>query len=473
VDPAGARARREDAEREQARVRFFRSHGGGSVFGRGLPADEALRSESNIGKRALGYQDAGMDERMDLLRVLALVDAINGRGPEERVALWRAERAARAAHQPSGDAGDRGDAGGPGGEGDRGDAPSGPDGGGGPGEDGPGTRGTGEDDDTGSHGGDGEDGAGEDDADGDSGGSDGGGPGRGSGPGQDDGPGGGSGPRGGGGTPGSGGGTGAGSGGGGAPAGTPDPGLPSLVHLTLPLADLLDRRAQRPGEAPGYGSLDPALVRQLAHAAIRSPRTRFCPTLTDDNGHAAARGCARLLRQTPAARGTRNGKKTRRTRRNGQNGPPGGARDGPGWDLTPDATRPGPPGGHGSWILTLPEGRRYRLGLHPIPLEHCGHARETRAYRPGRLLRRLVQVRDGECTFTGCSRPARESDFEHAIPYDKGGRTDFGNAGARSRRCHRAKQIPGWAVTQPQPGWHQWKVPSGRTYTKGPKRWPA
>jgi len=86
VDPEGARRRREDAEREQARVTFFRSHGGGgAVFGCGLPADEALRSESNIQKRALEYQDAGIGERIDLLRVLALVDTINGRGLDERV----------------------------------------------------------------------------------------------------------------------------------------------------------------------------------------------------------------------------------------------------------------------------------------------------------------------------------------------------------------------------------------------------
>ncbi|HEY2270992.1 MAG TPA: DUF222 domain-containing protein [Streptosporangiaceae bacterium] len=478
VDPAGARQRREQAEREQARVKFFRSHGGaGSLFACGLPADEALRSESNVQKRALEYQDAGLDETMDLLRVLALVDTINGRGLDERVALWRAEQAARTGGQdPASDdtmsPEDGGNAEGgpsdPGGGGDPGDA--GEDGGAGRDDDtgerngpggGEGPRGDGADTDGSSRNGTGEDGAGEDDANGNG----------------DDGPGGGSGP-GGGGSPGSGGGgedSGAGGGGGGVPAGRPDPGLPSLVHLTLPLADLLDRRAQRPGEAPGYGSLDPALVRQLADAAIRSPGTRFCFTAVDDDGHAAAHGCARLIR-APAARGTRNTKKIRRTRRNGQTGPPGSPRDGPpatGWDLTPDTTRPGPPGGHGSWILTLPGGRRYRIDLHAIPLEHCDHAYETPGYRPGRLLRHLVQVRDGECTFTGCSRPARESDFEHATPYDKGGRTDFCNAGARSRRCHRVKQIPGWAVTQVQPGWHTWTVPSGRTYTKAPKRYPS
>ena len=64
----------------------------------------------------------------------------------------------------------------------------------------------------------------------------------------------------------------------------------------------------------------------------------------------------------------------------------------------------------------------------------------------------MVQVRDYQCTYPTCSRHARESDFEHALPYDKGGRTCGGNAGARSRQCHIVKQSPGWTVTQPKPG---------------------
>jgi hypothetical protein len=69
--------------------------------------------------------------------------------------------------------------------------------------------------------------------------------------------------------------------------------------------------------------------------------------------------------------------------------------------------------------------------------------------------------------------PAWRCDFEHAIPYEKGGRTDACNAGARSRRCHQVKQSRGWTVTQPRPGWHQWTAPSGRTYVKGPMQYPA
>jgi hypothetical protein len=111
--------------------------------------------------------------------------------------------------------------------------------------------------------------------------------------------------------------------------------------------------------------------------------------------------------------------------------------------------------------------------LDPVPTYTCDHRYETRAYQPGDKLRHLVQVRDGTCTFPPCSRHARESDFEHAQPYDQGGKTCTCNAGARSRACHRVKQTPGWSVTQPQPGWHQWTTPAGRVYIQEPWRYPA
>ena len=146
---------------------------------------------------------------------------------------------------------------------------------------------------------------------------------------------------------------------------------------------------------------------------------------------------------------------------------------GPGsWTLT-RTDDPGPPGGYGTWMLTLPDGRTFTADLEPAPTLACDHRRESHAYQPNDTLRHLVQVRDYECTFPTCSRHARESDFEHAIPYDKGGRTCGCNAGSRSRTCHQVKQSNGWEVTQPRPGWHQWETPVGRIYTQGPKRYPT
>ncbi|HEY0933705.1 MAG TPA: hypothetical protein VGD91_08185 [Trebonia sp.] len=113
------------------------------------------------------------------------------------------------------------------------------------------------------------------------------------------------------------------------------------------------------------------------------------------------------------------------------------------------------------------------MRLEPVPTFACDHAHESRAYQANATLRHLVQVRDGDCTFPPCTRHAQESDFEHAVPYHQGGRTCACNAGARSRRCHRVKQSPGWDVTQPKPGFHQWTTPAGRTYTQEPKRYPV
>jgi hypothetical protein len=111
--------------------------------------------------------------------------------------------------------------------------------------------------------------------------------------------------------------------------------------------------------------------------------------------------------------------------------------------------------------------------LDPVPTFGCDHRYETPGYRPSAKLRHLVQVRDGTCTFPSCNRHAHASDFEHATPYDQGGKTCSCNAGARSRACHRVKQSKGWNVTQPKPGWHQWQTPSGRIYVQAPKRYPA
>jgi hypothetical protein len=48
-----------------------------------------------------------------------------------------------------------------------------------------------------------------------------------------------------------------------------------------------------------------------------------------------------------------------------------------------------------------------------------------------------------------------------------------GKSGARSRRCHQVKQLPGWTVTQPKPGWHAWTTPTGRTHVREPWRYTA
>ena len=438
VDPQGAVRRREQAEREQARVRFWRERAGTAAMAAyGLPADAGLAANAVIRARALAYKKAGVSPGagMDQLRVLAFLDLVNGITAAARIALARAEQ-----HQNQNR--EQGPAGRPGGADtttSRGGRPGG--------------TGTGQVDppamDDHPHPEPAGDPVGDDIL-----------PGNDDFPGDDDLPGiddlsgvddrcGDGDQRGGQYHPGS-------------PqtTTTPDagddigPALAASTNLTLPLATL-QGLAQRPGHGHGLGPLDPALVRDLAAAAARSPHSTFCLTITDPSGIAIGHGCARP---------------TRGKRAHGK--PASNSRDGP-WRLTRRDDDPGPPGGYGTWSLTLPGGRQHTVKLHPIPVTSCDHRYQTRAYQPGDLLRHLVQIRDGQCTFPSCSRHARESDFEHAVPYDRGGMTCACNGGARSRRCHKVKQSKGWTVTQPRPGWHQWRAPSGRTYTQGPMRYPA
>ena len=73
-------------------------------------------------------------------------------------------------------------------------------------------------------------------------------------------------------------------------------------HLTVPLATLLEL-ADRPGEIPGLGPVDPWLARDLARASAASPKTTWCLTVTDDQGHAIGHGCARPEPRKPRAPG--------------------------------------------------------------------------------------------------------------------------------------------------------------------------
>ena len=272
------------------------------------------------------------------------------------------------------------------------------------------------------------------------------------------------------------------------PAARAGPGALQLrpPDLVVPLATLLGL-AERPGEIQGFGLLDPALARELAAAAIASARTEVCVTVTSPEGYAIGHGCARPDRasrssQVPAPPGTSPAGFPARLNLTipATLSPASPARQhhaGP-WALTargspgpPD--RAGPSDGYGTWTLAVPGGRRFTVRLDLVPTFECDHRYETHGYQPSDRLRHLVQVRDGTCTFPPCNRHARESDFEHARPYDKGGRTCACNGGARSRACHRVKQSPGWQVTQPRPGWHQWQTPSGRIYVQEPKRYLA
>ena len=101
------------------------------------------------------------------------------------------------------------------------------------------------------------------------------------------------GPRNGSGGPGGAGGpNGSGGPGGPVPRPAPDagPSLAALVTITIPLTTY-QGRSDTAGEAGGYGLLDGDDARDLAAAAARHPRTRWCVTALNPDGTAAAHGC--------------------------------------------------------------------------------------------------------------------------------------------------------------------------------------
>jgi hypothetical protein len=400
IDPDAARARRERAQKD-ARVELWREDAGtAAVCGRDLPPADALAADQRITAYARELKAAGAEGTMDQLRARAFLDFTLGVSSFPPPASDHSPDAPRPASAS-------------GGQGPDGPAPAAPE--------------------TGNAG-----------------------PGHGSadcaGPGSTSQPGDGA--------------AGPSAGPPGAPAGPPAPATPAgtplappaggpaaRVNLTIPLATLLGL-ADRPGEAHELGAMDPALARTLAAAAAGNPGTTWCVTITDQDGHPTAHGCARPARTTGGTSGD-------------------GTRDGPAFAPQSGRSPPGPDG-TGAWRLRTPglAGRDLAVNIEPLAVTHCDHRHESSGYEPSDRLRHVVEVRDGECTYPPCRRQARNCDFEHAVPYDQGGRTCACNAGARCRHHHHAKQDPGWRLDQDLPGYHKWRTPSGRTYTTGPTTYP-
>jgi hypothetical protein len=201
------------------------------------------------------------------------------------------------------------------------------------------------------------------------------------------------------------------------PGADPGPSLAALVTITLPWATL-QGRSELPGEADGFGVLDGDEARDLAAAAARHARTRWCITALNPDGTAAAHACLP-----------------------GRHPPPGLAR------------------------LTAP--------LLPVARGPCDHAHAETGYHPSRKLTHLIRARNGRCTAPGCGRPAARCDLDHTRPWDQGGPTCDCNLAPLCRHHHRCKQAEGWHLEQPEPGVLVWRTPSGRTYATGPTTYPV
>jgi hypothetical protein len=231
-------------------------------------------------------------------------------------------------------------------------------------------------------------------------------------------------------------------------------GFAANVNLTIPLATTLGL-ADRPGDLAGFGPVDPWLARDLARAAAVNPKTKWCVTVTDQQGHAIGHGCAR---PQPKNHTKRSGRGNR-------------GRPGLGFSFT-RTSRDRPSGGYGTWTLRTPgSGPDLIVELHPLTTENCDHRLQAAGHDPGVKLRHLAQVRHATCVSPVCRRPAATCDYEHNTPYEAGGRTCLCNGGPKCRRDHRLKQSPRWKVDQLPDGTFRWTTPSGRQYTTEPTRY--
>ena len=289
---------------------------------------------------------------------------------------------------------------------------------------------------------------------------------------------------------------------------------PKPIDLTIPLAALLGPRT-RPGESHGFGPLDPALCRALAALAAASPHTTACVTVTDPNGHAIGHGCLTTGRRKAQLPGAPDPPLTalpahlnltitatrltqllhhRHPAHPGNHARPGShARPAPhrrtGWALTPPAA-PDQHARHRAAPDQHDPPRRPALvpDLDHHPAQRPAVRRPARA-RPHPRLRpppRIARLRAQRRppppgpdprprVHAADLLPPRQRVRLRARRPLRPRRTDAARATPEQAPAPatRSSKSPGWKVTQPKPGWHQWQTPSGRTYTQEPKRYPT
>jgi hypothetical protein len=364
LDPEAAQ-KRKDAARGEAHVRQFReASGNAGMVARELPSDEVLASWQHVEQRALDLRAAGMPGTLQELRVRAYLDLLQERDsrdlPADPIPAAREGVGDAAPDQPPPPPPPAGEPPAPPGSG-----PDGPGGKSGPGN-GPGGLG---------------------------------------GPGPAPSP---------------------AAGPGSAPASGPGPAsgpsLAALVTITVPWSTLTGQ-SQTPGAAGGFGPLDGDDARDLAAAAARHPRTRWCITALNPDGTAAAHGCLP-----------------------GRHPPPG----------------TGPPGSPPALNVTMT----------PVARGPCDHAHAEIGYHPSRKLQHLIRARSATCTAPGCSRPAARCDLDHTTAWDQGGATCECNLAPLCRHHHRCKQAQEWRLEQPEPGVLIWHTPAGRRYATTPTVYP-
>lgn len=100
------------------------------------------------------------------------------------------------------------------------------------------------------------------------------------------------------------------------------------------------------------------------------------------------------------------------------------------------------------------------------------------SYRLPESLKRWLRMRDGKCTFPGCSNHSQDNEADHLTAWERGGSTGISNLGQLCPKHHRLKHRTGWrpgpASRNEPPGWTS---PRGRQYNaeqpdRAPTLWP-
>ncbi|WP_457946628.1 DUF222 domain-containing protein [Pseudarthrobacter sp. alpha12b] len=127
-------------------------------------------------------------------------------------------------------------------------------------------------------------------------------------------------------------------------------------------------------------------------------------------------------------------------------------------------------------LVTEGAGSFYRVLVDPrdgAPLE-IGRT----SYRLPESLKRWLRMRDGKCTFPGCSNHSQDNESDHLMAWERGGTTGISNLGQLCPKHHRLKHRTGWspgpAASNEPPGWIS---PTGRHYNaeqpdREPTLWP-
>ncbi|ACL38789.1 HNH nuclease [Pseudarthrobacter chlorophenolicus A6] len=100
------------------------------------------------------------------------------------------------------------------------------------------------------------------------------------------------------------------------------------------------------------------------------------------------------------------------------------------------------------------------------------------SYRLSEAMKRWIRMRDGHCTFPGCTNPSTDNDTDHLTAWQHHGTTGVSNLAQLCPKHHRLKHNSGWTPTPATPTEPPgWTSPTGRHYPgqhpdPRPPHWP-